>query len=173
MAKTSRDAYRHIREWSEFFSGLNDISKTEVDEFVARKRQKKYLQQSLDRLRRRGFIIEKGDDLSLTLTGRNFFRRHKLIVKEKISSKSWDGRWRLVSFDVPGGYRRERDQLREILKMYDFYPLHKSVWVCPEALSEKFWQLIVEKGLHPFCKTMVVEVVEGDEELKKHFKITS
>ncbi len=171
MAKTSRDAYRNIREWGEFFSGLNNISRLEVDEFVAKKRQKKYLQQSLDRLRRRGFVVEKSGSLGLTLAGRVFFRKNKLITQEKINPRSWDGRWRLVSFDVPGGYRRERDQLREILKMYDFYPLHKSVWVCPEALSERFWQLIVEKKLHSFCKTMVVEVVEGDEELKRHFKI--
>ena len=170
MAKTSKDAYRHIREWSEFFKDLKWISEKMVDAFIAGHKQKKYLKQSLARLIKKGFIQKRDNKLNLTLWGLKFFRQRGLKQKVK-RKKVWDGRWRLISFDVPGGYNPERDRLRSILKTFGFYQLHKSVWVCPNFLAEDIWRLIVKEKLDKYCKAMVVEIIEGDEELKKYFDL--
>jgi len=170
MAKTSKDAYRHIREWSGFFADLKWISEKIVDEFIARHKQKKYLKQSLERLISRGFIKRKDDKFNLTPEGLRFLKKRRLMSPLPTGQK-WDGRWRLISFDVPGDYNKKRDQLRSILKTFDFYRLQKSVWVYPNFLAEDFWDLVVKSGLAKYCKAMVVEIIEGDEELKEYFKL--
>lgn len=173
MAKTSKDAYRHIREWGEFFSEFKWISEKIIDEFITEHKRKQYLKQSLKRLISRGFIQKRDNKLNLTLEGLKFFRKRGLppSIKTSKAKQNWDGRWRLISFDVPGDYNQERDRLRSILKAFDFYLLHKSVWVCPNFLAEDFWRLIVKERLDKYCKVMMVEIIEGDEELKKHFNL--
>lgn len=167
MAKTSRDARKHIREWSEFFRDGKMIAGTIVDEFVARRKESKYLKQSLNRLIARGFVKERGGKFSPTDSGVRFFRRH---AGGRRSPARWDGKWRLITFDVPGNYSRQRDQLRALLKEFDFYLLQKSVWICPSYIADEFWRLVVDCDLDKYCKAMLVDIIEGDAELRKHFK---
>lgn len=170
MGKTSTDARRHIREWSAFFRDMNAMGADAVEHFIHQHRKQKYLRQSLKRLIERGFVQERDGNISPTQQGLRFFRRHVSRLPKPLR---WDGKWRLISFDVPGGYNVARDQIRALLKEFDFYRLHKSVWVCPNSLASEFWKLLVEGDLDKYCKVMVVDILEGDEELRKHFKIST
>lgn len=98
MAKTSRDAYRHMREWSEFFREGKIVTLALIDEFVNRYKKKKYIKQSFERLIKRGLINKKGSVFVMTESGSRFFKNN---LGEVPLNKSWDGKWRLVSFDVP------------------------------------------------------------------------
>jgi len=49
--------------------------------------------------------------------------------------RDWDGRWRLVLFDVPLRHRARRDQLRQILREWRFGCLQGSVWISPDPLN--------------------------------------
>ncbi len=51
--------------------------------------------------------------------------------------RRWDGRWRLVIFDVPENRRNMRDKLRTYLHMQGFGFLQNSVWVTPDPVSEQ------------------------------------
>ena len=44
----------------------------------------------------------------------------------------------IVSYDLPIAFNRERDILREILKILGFNLIHKSVWVGKVKLPEQF-----------------------------------
>ncbi len=50
--------------------------------------------------------------------------------------RKWDGRWRLVFFDVPENENRRRVQLRRSLKSLKFGYLQNSVWISPDPLDE-------------------------------------
>jgi phenylacetic acid degradation operon negative regulatory protein len=50
--------------------------------------------------------------------------------------RRWDGRWRLVLFDVPQAKAHARASLRRFLKNNRFGYLQNSVWVSPDPLSE-------------------------------------
>ena len=50
-------------------------------------------------------------------------------------ARSWDGRWRLVVFDVPETKRRDRVRLRRTLRMLGFGYLQNSVWLSPDSLE--------------------------------------
>lgn len=52
-------------------------------------------------------------------------------------SREWDGRWRLVLFDVPIAQNSHRARLRRYLRERGFGYLQNSVWVTPDSLSDE------------------------------------
>ena len=52
-------------------------------------------------------------------------------------SRKWDGRWRLVLFDIPTTHNTRRTQLRRYLRKRGFGCLQNSVWITPDALEEE------------------------------------
>ena len=170
MAKTVRDTMKHIRALGEFFSNMGKVQKETLDYFAEQYEKKKYLKQSVKRMIERGIIHPEKNAYVLTKKGKKFFEK-KQIIPYPAPAKDWDGRWRVISFDVPGDYNIKREHLRCLLKEFHFYRIHKSVWVCPSHFSQHFWKEVVERGLHKYCKVMLVEILEGDEEARKHFKL--
>jgi DNA-binding transcriptional regulator PaaX len=52
-------------------------------------------------------------------------------------SRSWDGQWRLVLFDVPMGQNAQRERLRRYLRDKGFGYLQNSVWISPDPLAQE------------------------------------
>ena len=171
MAKTSRDAYRHMRAWGEFLSDFNRASEDAVEKFIKRSRQREYLRQSLKRLEARGFVARREGKRALTQKGKRFFNRFFLKEKVKEAQGRWDGKWRLITFDVPLTKNNARYRLYTLLVTFGFVPLQRSVWVSPNPLGEEFWKVVVAEDLDKFCKAMVVDIIEGDEGLRERFKL--
>ena len=176
MAKTSRDARKHIKALSDIFMGMTEIGEDVIDELIKQYSERKYLRQSMKRLIDKGFLKQKEKKWIVTKEGRRFFLKKFPEEDGKTIKNStrrrWDGKWRLVSFDVPGGYSAKRDQIRSFLKEFDFLPLQKSVWVSPNSSDDEFWKLLVKNNLDRYCKIMIVDILEGDEELRRRFRLT-
>lgn len=60
---------------------------------------------------------------------------------EKQWARRWDGRWRLVIFDVPTVKNAQRDRLRRYLRDKGFGCLQNSVWISPDPLDQE-WQIL-------------------------------
>jgi phenylacetic acid degradation operon negative regulatory protein len=52
-------------------------------------------------------------------------------------SRAWDGTWRLVVFDVPGGQDTRRRRLWRYLRGRGFGCLQYSVWITPDPLEQE------------------------------------
>jgi len=52
-------------------------------------------------------------------------------------ARTWDGRWRLVLFDVPMGQNAQRERLRRYLRGKGFGHLQNSVWISPDPLAQE------------------------------------
>jgi len=50
-------------------------------------------------------------------------------------AREWDGRWRLVLFDVPTAQNSHRTRLRRYLRDKGFGYLQNSVWITPDSLD--------------------------------------
>src|SRR6266545_239985 len=50
--------------------------------------------------------------------------------------RRWDGRWRLIAFDVPEARRTVRNKLRRYLRERGFGFLQNSVWITPDPVTE-------------------------------------
>ena len=51
--------------------------------------------------------------------------------------RRWDGKWRLVLFDVPESRSVERNKIRRYLQQRGFGYLQNSVWISPDAVLEE------------------------------------
>ncbi len=91
----------------------------------------------------------------------------------KAGDLSWDGLWRVVAFDIKEVRRGDRDLFRRELRNLDFYLLQQSVWVTPYPCEELIHLLKAEFGLQKQIVYMIVQVIEDDQELRKHFRLPS
>ncbi len=51
-------------------------------------------------------------------------------------ARPWDGRWRMVLFDIPTTQHAWRQRLRRTLRRMDFGCLQNSVWISPDSLEK-------------------------------------
>jgi len=76
-------------------------------------------------IQKKGWINE---NLDVTSKGQ---KRLKSILPQYFEEKKWDGKWYIVSYDVPENKRWLRKVLRNTLQELKFGPLHKSLWISP------------------------------------------
>ncbi|OGE45070.1 hypothetical protein A3B39_03290 [Candidatus Daviesbacteria bacterium RIFCSPLOWO2_01_FULL_37_10] len=116
--------------------------------------KKASLSKALQRLRQGG-IIELIDDEQLIYRLTDKGREKAILAELQSSDGSWDGKWRIVIFDIPEKRRAVRDLLRHNLKSWGFEHWQKSVWVskknCTNALRKYIsnigmenWVLVLE-----------------------------
>ena len=89
----------------------------------------------------------------------------------QIKKKKWDGRWRMVSFDVPEECRVARDAFRRALYQMGFYFLQKSVSIIPFPCEDEIDFIASFYGIRDHVLIFYVERFEGEEKLKYHFGI--
>ncbi|TSC96669.1 MAG: phenylacetic acid degradation operon negative regulatory protein [Candidatus Berkelbacteria bacterium Licking1014_2] len=70
-----------------------------------------------------------------------------LIVPKINQSEKWDGRWCLVTFDIPEKMKSDREKLRRILKKLHFGRLQDSVWISPYDYFDNLQGIVEENNL--------------------------
>lgn len=90
----------------------------------------------LEQLKRQKYIsIEYNQDGSITVKvtqkGRVKALTYQLNTMMLNKPKHWDGKWRVVIFDIPNKYKRVRDIFRDRIKQLGLYQLQESVYVSP------------------------------------------
>ncbi|MFA6278500.1 MAG: CRISPR-associated endonuclease Cas2 [Candidatus Paceibacterota bacterium] len=84
----------------------------------------------------------------------------------------WDGKWRVVMFDIREKRRRARSQLRTLLMGAGFLRLQDSVWIYPYPCDE-FIGLVrahLKSGTGEML-SFVAEALESDRRLREHFRL--
>lgn len=84
----------------------------------------------------------------------------------------WDGKWRVLMFDISERRRRVRSQLRRLLRGMGFVRLQDSVWVYPYPCDE-FVALVrahLRSGVGE-VRLFVAEALESDKILREHFNL--
>ncbi len=111
-----------------------------------------------------------GGTLTLTLTekGKQKALRYNL-EKIEIPKQKWDGRWRIVVFDIPESRRDARDAFRALLKKMGFYELQKSVFIHPYECKNEIDFLIEFYNIRPYVRFITVEDIDNQLHLKRHF----
>lgn len=110
--------------------------------------KKSALAQALKRLREKG-LVEKVDNrdvgkiiYKLTEVGKEY-----ILLSQNEDQIEWDGKWRIVVFDIPESKRVVRDILRNRLKLWGFTLWQKSVWASKKNLTNKLRSLIKDLGI--------------------------
>ncbi|MEK7562304.1 MAG: hypothetical protein AAB509_01320 [Patescibacteria group bacterium] len=96
---------------------------------------KKTFTNSFNYLRRNKLItIEKNNhDIKIIPTDRglNVIKKYRVMELKILRPRKWDGKIRIVAFDIPNKQRTQRNAFRYKLKELGFYSAQKSVWLHP------------------------------------------
>lgn len=83
----------------------------------------------------------------------------------------WDGKWRMVAFDVPEKYKKGREALRHKLKEIGFRELQKSVFICPHDCIKELNLFVKYFNLEEYVRLGVLEFIDNEDYFKKAFHL--
>lgn len=109
--------------------------------------------------------------LRITEAGRKAFAFEQAKVSLKNQKKKWDGRWRMVVFDVPERRRHVRNRLRDVMCEIGFVRLQDSVWVYPYDCEDFIALLKTELKIGKDVLYAIADTIEHDKNLRLHFKL--
>jgi len=109
--------------------------------------------------------------LRITPAGRKVFAFEQAKVALKNQKKKWDGRWRMVIFDVPERRRRTRLRLCAVMRDIGFVRLQDSVWVYPYDCEDFIALLKTELKIGKDVLYTIVDTIEHDKDLRQQFNL--
>ena len=86
-------------------------------------------------------------------------------------SKKWDGKWRIVIFDIPETKKIMRNFFREKLQWLGFKQLQESVWISPYNIADEVEELIEFCDAGNYVHYILVEEIDSRQVLMNLFKI--
>lgn len=109
--------------------------------------------------------------LRITSIGRKalVFEQAKIVLKNQ--KKKWDGRWRMIIFDIPERRRAVRFRLCAIMREIGFVRLQNSVWVYPYDCEDFVALFKAELKIGKDVLYAIVDTIEKDKDLRQQFNL--
>jgi DNA-binding transcriptional regulator PaaX len=141
---------------------------SELTEYYADRR----LRATLHRLQRQGWIKYEYKEAKRILKLTRKGELEALLQKSKIVGpvREWDGKWRMVVFDIPENTREIRTKLRGLLKSFGFKALQASVYVYPFEINVNAIEFLRQSGLIRYIRFARIEAFDDDTDLRKLFR---
>ena len=137
--------------------------------------QKYNINHSIKRLKDHGLICfektSRGTFARLTQKGEDKLRKFKLLDYKLKKPKKWDGKWRMLIFDIKEERKGMRDKIRFTLKRIGFLRLQDSVWVYPYDCEDFVTLMKADFKIGRDLLYLIVDSIEGDTKIKNYFKL--
>lgn len=117
--------------------------------------------------RKRGKI-----EINLTRKGKKKINELNLWDLKIEKEKKWDGKWRIVLFDVPKKLDRVREAFRLKLRELGFYQFQKSVWLYPYKCKKEITYLRELLGAQNYIKIIITKKIELEDKIYKFFNLS-
>lgn len=115
--------------------------------------------------------VNKDGTITLVLTNKGKMKaltyEFENIKLEK--KKDWDGKWRIVMFDIPEKQRVARDVFRSKIKNIGFYELQHSVFAFPYECENEIEFIIENYKISKWVRFGTLEKIDNDIYLRKFF----
>ena len=130
---------------------------------------------TLDRLEKYGYVTYegKGKDMRVRLTekGERFLDlipEGKAIIEKP---KRWDGKWRIIIFDIGESKKTLRNKVRTTLVTLGFVRLQDSIWVHPYDCEDFVTLLKADFKIGKEVLYIIADKIENDKTLRSHFDL--
>lgn len=134
-----------------------------------------YLKRTLKRLEKQKLVEfdeEKGIQVvKITDGGRRRILKYAIDELAIEKPRSWDGRWRLVSYDIPARLKSLRRTFQEYLRSWGFYPLHESVYLHAYPCGKQIEFLREYLGVGEYIRIFLVAQIENDRLFREFFGV--
>lgn len=152
---------------------LNDILK-DVHNFTG-----KQLRQAVVDLQKQKLIEQKivkrkkyENSVLISLTEKGMLRIVNYKFRKLAQKKGqWDGKWRMVAFDIPDECRKGRRALSHRMKIGGFYKLQESVFLFPYDCKNEIDAVIKLFKLEKYVRFGLLEFIDNQEKIKFSFGI--
>ncbi|MSU45269.1 MAG: hypothetical protein EXS47_01415 [Candidatus Zambryskibacteria bacterium] len=139
---------------------------------IPNKRQKEIMESSRDRLIKNDLLKYENGFLELTKKGEIKLQLLEMVDWKINKPYKWDGRWRMLIFDIPEKRKSLRDKVRLTLLSIGFLKLQDSVWIYPYACEDLVNLLKVNFKVGKDLLYLIVDSIENDKDFKKSFNLT-
>jgi len=124
-------------------------------------------------LKRMGFIetFVEGKESFFEITPKGIEKlneRQKMFPTIK-RPKKWDGKWRIVIFDIPDKRKSSRDVLRRKLLLLGFIKIQESVYVYPFECTEVVMSQSAVFDVSQYVLVMISDIIQGEEQIINTF----
>lgn len=79
--------------------------------------------------------------------------------------ENWDGKWRIISYEIPESKRKLRDKLRREMQGWGLGPWHRSFWITTHPIGETLKDLVSQKEEEKYIQTFEADHSFGDREV--------
>ncbi len=107
----------------------------------------------------------------LTKQGRRKILSYDIDNIKLKTGERWNGKWRLVIFDIPHYARAARDALRQKLNSLGFYHVQKSVFITPYNCEDEIDFICSVFDVRKHVLIFEISHFEGENKLRKYFKL--
>jgi len=124
---------------------------------------------SLNYLNRRGYvrILERnaqGMKVEITRKGKKIVREFDIDSLKLKKQENWDGKWRVIAFDVPVSKNQNRRAFTEKIKELGFIMVQRSIWAYPFECYEELMMMRKFYGIEEYVSYF--KAVEVEDEIK-------
>lgn len=139
-------------------------------DYRGRKIKRETIKVNLHRLKKQGLIAQEPKEKYYFLTDKgeefvSYIKNRFLILKQP-----WDGKLRVVIFDIPEKKKEWRKWLREELDLMQFHQLQKSVYIGKHPLPDSFYKAVAKNGLYNYVFVLTAGEIDKKEEILEMFK---
>jgi CRISPR-associated endonuclease Cas2 len=150
------------------------LTKMEPD-FMKNKFRKYSFNRSFNKLKNAGLIVfektERGNFVRLTPKGEAKLRLLELNNYKIKKPKQWDGKWRILIFDIKEERKGMRDKIRRTLNTIGFIRLQDSVWVYPYDCEDLIMLLKADFKIGKDLVYIIADSIENDKDLRLAFNL--
>ena len=127
------------------------------------------------RLVAKGYVVWVEKDgkkfLRITTAGRKMFAFEQAKVALQKQKMKWDGRWRMVVFDIPERRKSVRFRLCAVMREIGFIRMQNSVWVYPYDCEDFIALLKAELKIGKDVLYAISDTIERDKSLRRQFSL--
>ena len=124
-----------------------------------------------ERLVKNGLLRRNKKFLELTLKGKEKLCEWKKCEYKLPQPEKWDGKWRVLIFDIPEKQKELRDKVRNTLQAIGFKWLQDSVWVYPHDCEDFIALLKADFKIGKDLLYVIAEAIENDRALRDYFEV--
>ena len=152
----------NIVQLLDFFGVTKSAEKFKIIGAIERMKQKKLV---------RIYHKDGADIVEITELGKKKVLSYDLENIKINRPKKWDGYWRVVIFDVPEKNKKARRALNFKLNNMEFFPLQKSVFVCPFECKDEIDFVAEFFGIKKYVRFVLAKNIENDEFIRSYYNL--
>ncbi len=125
----------------------------------------------LHNLKQQEYLTTNGAAFKFTKKGKEWYQRN-ISKYTPFREKEWDGKWRVVFFDIPEELHTRRDIFRYRLKNLGFQQLQKSLLAMPFTCEKDVAEICSRLKINQYVDIIIAESIGArEEEFRKIYDI--